>query len=355
MNFTHTEDRRMLADSLQRYLAEQYPIEARNQVAYEAPYHDPSRWSELAELGILSALVDEAHGGFGGKGFDITVVFEELGRALCPEPMLAALMCLRIAQAYDDTDLINAISSGASKAALAVFEPDNSDTLETLTTTARQTDDGWVIDGRKSVVYGGPQADVYLVAARIHDSVGLFVTEQADKQAFAMIDGGGAAELSFTQSPARCLSESAGDVINDSLDTGRLALCAEAVGAMEVLLGLTNEYLTQRQQFGTPIATFQALQHRLVDMAIELEQCRSMTTLAASKLDTEERSRYIAMAKNLIGRGATLVAEEATQLHGGIGMTWEYAGAHYAKRLIMLDHQLGDRYQHLSRLISEAA
>ena len=355
MDFTHTEDRRMLADSLRRYLSEQYDIDTRIKVAYEAPYHAPDKWHEMAELGILSALVSEAHGGFGGAGFDIAVVFEELGRALCPEPMLPALMAIKLLESCNETDLLNEVVAGSKRVALAVYEPENYDTLETLQTTATGEGEDCTLNGRKSVVYGAPGADVLLVAAPTSEGLGLFATTSAEVAGYAMIDGGSAAEVTLTNAPARCLSKDAADQIEAALNAGRLALCAEAVGAMDVLVGMTVEYLMQRQQFGTPIATFQALQHRLVDMAVEIEQCRSIVILAASQLDSEDGARYICMAKNLAGRAAALIAEEATQMHGGIGMTWEYGGSHYTKRLIMLDHQLGDRFAQLQKLVAAQA
>ncbi|MEM7097219.1 MAG: acyl-CoA dehydrogenase [Pseudomonadota bacterium] len=355
MDFTHTEDRRMLADSLRRYFAEQYTIEERNAVAYETPYHNPAKWQELVELGIPAALVTETAGGFGGSGFDICIVFEELGRALCPEPLLSTLMSSNVLTSIKASDLLNKIVNQGHQVALAVFEPDNPDTLSHVNTTATQNGDVWQLNGHKSVIYGGASATEILVAARTESGIGLFCVSASHSHGYATIDGGGAADLVLVDTEATCLSEACEESIEEALNAGRLALCAEAVGAMDVLHEMTVEYLKQRQQFGTIIATFQALQHRLVDMAVEIEQARSITTLAASKLGTDESSQYVSKAKNLIGRAATLVAEEATQLHGGIGMTWEYAGSHYTKRLIMIDHQLGDRFVHINRLLDESA
>lgn len=354
MDFNHTEDRRMLSDSLRRYLNDQYPIEARIEHAYTAPYHMPDKWQEIAELGILAALVPEANGGFGGSGFDVSVVFEELGRGLCVEPILPALLAARVLMQSEDKALLEAVIAGQKKAALAVFEPGNYDDLATLTTKAEASGDGWQLSGEKSVVYGAPQADVLLVAATGPDGLAVFSTETFEVADYAMIDGGGAGDVRLKAAPADLLVADGETALADALDWGRLALCAEAVGAMDTLIDMTVDYLKQRQQFGQPIAMFQALQHRVVDMAIELEQARSITILAASKLGTEDQGRFVAMAKNLVGRAATLVGEESTQLHGGIGMTWEYGGSHYAKRLIMIDRQLGDRYQQLSRLLHAA-
>ena len=340
MDFNHTEDRRMISDSLRRYLADQYDNEFRNKVAYEAPYHDPSKWAELAELGILGALVSEADGGFGGDGFDISVVFEEMGRGLCAEPMLANLMALRLYAAFGKSDRVDAIIAGSERAALAVWETDAFSTLQDIAMTGGDT-----LSGRKTVVYGGNSADHILVVAKTaNGKFGLYEVAAIDAEvlAYAMIDGGGAAEIVLDNTAATLISDDAEAAINAALDAGRLALCAEAVGIMDVLRDTVKDYLMQRQQFGRPIAMFQALQHRLVDFSIEIEQARSIVILASSKLDADDRALQIARAKNLIGRASKLVAEEAIQMHGGIGMTWEYAPSHYAKRLTMLDAQLGD-------------
>jgi len=349
MDFTLTEDRQMLSDTLRRYLSDQYGFEHRNQATAEAPYHSPQTWSELADLGVIGAFVSESQGGFGGAGFDITTVFEELGRGLCTEPMLAALLSGHAAAACGAGDLVEQMIAGNKRAVLAVFEPD-ADDLSLIQTRAQRANGTWRLSGRKSVVYGLPGADLALVAARSDAGLGLFLTDRFETLDYAMIDGGGAGELILEDAPATCLMEEATDLIEAVLDAGRLALCAEAVGVMDVLVGMTVDYLKQRQQFGRPIASFQALQHRVVDMTIEIEQCRSIIILAASTFGDQDGWRYVAMAKNLIGRTAALISEECIQLHGGIGMTWEYPGAHYAKRLSMIDHQLGDRYAHLQRL-----
>ena len=160
------------------------------------------------------------------------------------------------------------------------------------------------------------------------------------------------ADLVMEDIPAECLSTDGRDQIEDALDIGRIALCAEAVGAMSHLIDLTVDYMKQRQQFGRSIASFQALQHRVVDMVVELEQARSITIAAVAAFGTPDQRRKVSMAKNLIGRAGRHISEEAIQLHGGIGMTWEYPGAHYAKRLVMIDHQLGDQYDHALRMIA---
>ena len=351
MDFDQSEDRRMLAETLSRYLSDRYDIAARNAVAYDAPYHSPDRWAEMAELGILHALVDEDHGGMGGHGFDIATVFEELGRALCPEPILPALMGLRLLAAAGAE--LDPVLAGTDQIAVAIGEPEAPWDLDALETLARKSGDGWVLTGRKSVVYGGHVAGRLLVAAQTDAGLGLFEVEARDAEItpYGMIDGGGAAEVFLDATPGRLLIADAAEAIEAALNAGRVALCAEAVGAMDATKDLLLDYLRTRQQFGRPIGSFQALQHRAVDLVTEIEQARSITILAADALDGPEAGRRAAMAKNLIGRAARLVAEEAIQMHGGIAMTWEAAVSHYGKRLVMIDAQLGDTDFHLTRVM----
>lgn len=352
MDFNLTEDRRMLQDSLTRYLGDKYPVDHRNKVAYALPCHDPAKWEELAELGTLFALAPEDAGGFGGTGFDIMVVFEALGRALTPEPMLGAAMASRLMTKVGADQ--EALLSGATKYAVAIGEVEAPYELDQIACTATAKGDGHVLSGRKSAVYGGQAADVILVAAMLDGKPALFEVQASDAQiaGYPMMDGGGAAEVLLDDTPAKLLLADASDALIDALNAGALALCAEAVGAMEVTHATTLDYLRTRKQFGVPIGKFQVLQHRAVDMLTEIEQSRSITIKAAAELDGPDAARFVSMAKNLIGRAARLVAEEAIQMHGGIAMTWEYPISHYAKRLVMLDAQLGDTDYHLSRVMA---
>ena len=352
MDFEKTDDRRMLSDSLDRFLTDTCPAERRNRVAYAAPFHDPEAWAGLAELGILHALVPEDRGGFGGAGFDVFTVFESLGRALCPEPVLPALLALRALMATE-ADL-EPILSGARKSALAVGEPDAPYDLDAIETTASRSGAGWTLTGRKSVVYGAQVADAILVVARDGDALGLYEIEgkAAGRIDYGLIDGGGASDLFLDATPAELVLADAEAAIRTALDWGRLALCAEAVGAMDAAKDMMLDYMRQRTQFGRPIGTFQALQHRAVEMVTEIEQARSLTILAAAKMDDPDRARHVSMAKNLIGRTTQLVAEESVQMQGGIAMTWEYPASHYAKRLTMIDTQLGDADWHLERVMA---
>lgn len=346
MNFAQSDDRRMLSDTLRRYLAEAYGIAHRNDVAYTAPFHDPGKWQELADLGLFHALVPEAQGGMGGHGFDIVTIFEELGRALCPEPVLGQVMA---ASLLDDAE---ALMTGA-RHALAVGETDAPYDLHTIAMTAANGR----LTGRKTVVYGAPCADILLVAARHGEGIGLFQVPASavEISGYAMIDGGPAGEVFFDATPGQLVMADAEDALQTALDRGALALCAEALGAMDVVQAMLVDYLKTRKQFGQPLGAFQALQHRAIDLAIEIEQARSIVILAASADGTAAFPKRAAQAKHLVGKIARQVSEEAIQMHGGIGITWEYPLSHYAKRLVMIDHQLGDSDWHLERLMADLA
>lgn len=342
MNFDMTEDRQMLSETLSRFLAGRYDWETRNRVAYTAPYTDAGLWLELAELGIPGALVPEEQGGFGGTGFDISVVFEALGRALCPEPFLPTLLASRVLGAVgkDQTGLVD----GSIRYAVGISEIDAPYDLGGMITCARANGAGFSLSGRKTAVYGAQVADRILIAALLGGKPAVFEVDPhaAGITPYGMIDGGGAAEVLMDETPAVLLARDAGALLNSVIRAGRLALCAEAVGAMQFAYELLLDYLKTRRQFGVAIGSFQALQHRTVDLLTEIEQARSITIAAADALDGPDGDLKAVMAKNLIGRAARLVAEETIQMSGGIGMTWEYAGSHYSKRLVMIDHQLGD-------------
>lgn len=373
MNFEHTEDRRMLADSLNRFVSEQYAIEARNQVAYGAEGHSPQLYGQFAEIGAIGALFPESAGGFGGAGFDISVVFECLGRGLVAEPLLGALVvgqALVLAGSDAQRQQLEGIIAGATIAALAHDEPGSHYELNNVSTAARRDGDGWVIDGAKGVVAFGEKADLLLVSARTAggrfdaEGISLFLVPGdaagIHKRGYNRIEGGRAAELRFEQvrvgADALLSAEGLGHGILERIaGYGVLALAAEAVGAMDVAKDQTLEYLRTRKQFGVAIGTFQALQHRMADVLLEVEQARSAVINAAAAIDGDDslaRAKALAAAKYSIGRIGTLVAEESIQMHGGIGMTWELPLAHYAKRLVMIDHQFGDEDHHLARFIA---
>jgi len=375
MNFVHTEDRRMLADTLNRFVAEQYGIEHRNQIAYGDEGHSPALYAQFAELGAIGALFPEAAGGFGGSGFDISVVFEALGRGLVAEPLLGALVvgqALIAAGTDAQKQRLEGIVAGGTIAALAHDEPGSHYELANVSATATKSASGWTLNGAKSVVAFGDQADLLLVSARTSGNafdasgISLFlVNGQAAgiaRRGYGRIDGGRAAELTFTDvqvgADALLGQEGQGHAVLEHIQGyALLALAGEALGAMDVAKQSTLEYLQTRKQFGVVIGTFQALQHRMADLLLEVEQMRSAVINAADAIDNAQgvaRQKALSAAKYTAGYVGTLVAEESIQLHGGIGMTWELPLSHYAKRLVLIDHQFGDEDHHLGRFMALA-
>lgn len=353
MNFDLTEERQMLQDTLRRYLRDKYTTEVRNTILASDFGMSAEIWSELAELGVLGALFTEEQGGFGGAGFDISVVFEELGRAGVVEPVMEAMIAGRLlAKAGHD---VESVIAGTQHLALAHSEADGRYDLDRVTATF----ESGKLSGRKGMVLNAEAADGIVVSA-MDGSLGLYLVSAnapgVEIQGYPLLAGGRAAEVTFENAPAQSLGLGLSD-LEDAQAIGIVAQCAETLGAMEMATNLTKEYLVTRKQFGRPIGTFQALQHRMADVLIELEQARSAVINAAGSLHEEPRTRDLAMSagKNLLGRAGRLVAEEAIQMHGGIAMTQEYELAHIAKRIIMADHRFGDVDYHLERFIALSA
>lgn len=365
MDFTHPEDRQMLADTLARYLQQRYPIDVRHAISGSDEGWSAEHWAALAELGIPAALFDEAAGGFGGTGFDIGAVFEQLGRALVVEPFLGLAMAGRaLVQATGQEALIGEAIAGAAVLAFAHEEPQSRYDLAGIEMHAERVGEDWTLTGSKSVVPQPEAATHIVVSARTSGSAGdeagiaLFLVEPGAPgvtiRGYPLIDGGRGGELTLDATPATLIAENGFALVEEAVAAGIVALAWEAVGVMDVLKAATLDYLRTRKQFGVPIGKFQALQHRMATVALEIEQARSAAINAAAALDgpRQERERAASAAKMTIGRVGTIVAEEAIQLHGGIGMTWELPLSHYAKRLTMIDHQLGDEDHHLARYVA---
>ena len=373
MNFQHTEDRRMLADSLNRFLFEKNSIERRHTSADGTFGYSKEVYAGLAELGTIGALFPEDAGGFGGAGFDVSVVFECLGRNLAVEPLLGALVvgqALIAAGTDAQRAQLETIVAGSTVAALAHDEPGSHYELSHVAMTATQTATGWVLNGAKAVVPMGDSADLLLVSARTAgqpmdaDGISLFLVPGnaagLTRRGNGRIDGGRTAELTFANvavgADALLGTEGQGLAVLERISGyALLALAAESLGAMDVAKDQTLEYLRTRKQFGVPIGSFQALQHRMADLLLEVEQARSAVINAAAAVDDADRivrEKALSAAKVSVGRIGTLVAEESIQMHGGIGMTWELPLSHYAKRLVMIDHQFGDEDHHLARFIA---
>lgn len=379
MNFDLTEERQMLQDSLRRFLRD-------NQAALQASTRlgdggselgfDPEIYAKLAELGVIGALFSEEDGGFGGAGFDLTTVFEELGRAGAVEPLLdsAILGGGLIAALGDDAQksLVEEVIAGTVQLALAHGEPTSRYDLAQVETTASEAGEEIVLRGRKAVVVNAEAADHLLVSAREaggagdEEGISLFLmprnTPGVSLRGYPLMAGGRAAEVDLDdvklpQSARLGAKGGAFPAIKRAVMRAEVALAAETLGAMETATTLTRDYLLTRQQFGRPIGSFQALQHRMATLLIELEQARSAVINAAGHLeaDAQEQALQVAAARDLIGRAGRLVAEESIQLHGGIAMTEEYELGHIAKRIVMADHRFGDTDTQLERFIDHSA
>ena len=359
MDFSLGEDRQMLADSLRRFLADKLPFSDRKTAAFEGAGWSRAVWNQLAELGAIGAWFDEAAGGFGGSPFDVGVVFGELGRAIATGPFLAALMAGHVLAAAGRTDDLAALIDGLAVIGYAEEEAETWFDPAAITTTATKTAGGWVLNGAKTVVACAGTCDRLLVVARSGARLSTFLVDAGAAgmtiRDYLLVDGGSAGDVHFADTPATLVGSAggAGPVIEEARALGLVALSWEAVAVMDVLRDQTLDYLRTRKQFGIPIGKFQALQHRMATMALEIEQARSAAINAADRYAGSrlERERAASAAKATIGKAGSLVAEEAIQMHGGIGMTWELAMSHYAKRLVMIGHELGDEDHHLARYI----
>ena len=373
MDFSLTDDRRMLEETVSRFVREQYDHETRMKIAGSEEGFSREKWAQFAELGLIGAFLPEEAGGFGGAGYDISVVMKELGRGIVVEPFLSSAVmgagAIALGGSEAQKELLEEVIGGAKLLAFAHGEPAGRYEYAHVETSATKDGGGWILSGAKAVVPGGDSADLLVVSARVsgdaadEDGLALFLVEASadgvERRGYPTVDGYRAAEitLSNVRVGADAVIGEAGSaypIIEETIARGVLAVCAEAVGVMETARDHTLEYLKQRNQFGQPIGRFQALQHRMVDVCTEIEQANSAVILAAAKLDAPraEREKTLSAAKSLIGRVGRLTAEEAIQMHGGNGMTWEYAVSHYCKRLVMIDHLLGDTDHHMERFIA---
>jgi pimeloyl-CoA dehydrogenase small subunit len=378
MDFDLSDDQRLLADSVTRLLADRYGFEARKGFLKQPAGWSPDMWAQYAELGLLGVPFAEEHGGFGGGPVEVMLVMQELGRALALEPYLATVVlagsAIRLAgSAAQQGALLPAIAEGRLKLAFAHGEREARYDLADVQTTAARDGSGWVLDGAKSLVLHGDSADRLVVSARIKgerddpDGIGLFLVDAAApglaRRGYTLRDETRAAEVSLTRVavPAADVLGEPGSgfaVIERVTEAGIAAMGAEAVGAMEAMQSMTLEYSRTREQFGKAIGTNQVVQHRLAEMLMALEQGRSMAMLATVSIeepDAAERARNISMAKVGYGQAARFVSQQAIQLHGGIGMTEEYAVGHYFRRAMVIEHSFGDTAYHLARLAAQVA
>jgi len=354
VNFDYNEEQQLLADSVRRYLAKSYDFESRRKiVAGEAWSADA--WAQFVEMGLMGLPVGTDHGGFGGGAIDLMGVMEAFGDALVVEPYMPLVLATRLIErggaAAQKSALLPAVVEGRAKLALAHGEQGARYALDAVRVRAA----GNKLSGEKSAVIGAPLADRLVVSARSDAGIGLYLVERGavDVKPYRTLDERLAGDVVLRDTPAEPLGGGLA-ALEDAVDFGTALLCAEAVGAMQFACDTTLEYLKTRKQFGVPIGTFQALQHRMVDMFISLEQARSMACLAASKADAERdarsRARSISAAKVKVADAARHVSQEAVQLHGGMGMSEELKVSHTFRRLTVLAREHGDADHHLARL-----
>jgi alkylation response protein AidB-like acyl-CoA dehydrogenase len=370
VDFRYSEEQLALQDTLQRYIAREYSFEARRGFSRAEPGYSARAWQEMANLGLLALPLPETFGGLNGSGVDVMVVMEQLGRGLMLEPYLSTVvLCGGILRDAADTavqqQLLPKIAAGETKLALAAYEASGRYELAHVSCQAVRAGNEWHLSGHKAVVLDAPSADYFLVSARSAGAVAdphglsLFLVRR-DAPGVALFayptqSGGRAADLELNAVVADALigpPEAALPLIENGIDWALAALCAEALGVIALLNEATLTHLKTRRQFGVPIGTFQALQHRMADMYVAAEQARSMAILAAMQLGARAgaaRRRLLSGAKAYVGRAARFIGQQGVQLHGGMGLVDEFVVGHAFKRLTMIDLTYGDADHHFGR------
>lgn len=373
MDFDLTEEQSILKDSLDRLLADNYAFEGRRRFMASPEGWSAEMWGRYAEMGLMALPFAEDDGGIGGGPVETMIVMEALGKVLALEPYFTTTVLgggfLRLGgNEAQRAELIPQIAEGSKKLAFAQLERGSRYDLNHVETTATKDGGGFVLSGAKGVVLHGDSADTLVVTARTAGGprdaggIGVFLVDAnaagVSRRGYAMQDGQRGAEVTFDKvkvATDAVLGDAEGGLplVERVVDQAIAALSAEAVGVMSAMHALTVDYLKVRKQFGVPIGAFQVLQHKAVDIYVALEQARSITlyaTMMADSDDADERARAMHAAKTEIGRGGRLVGENAIQLHGGVGMTMEYAVGHYLKRATMIDLTFGDSDHHLRAL-----
>ncbi len=372
MDFRYSEEQQALQDTLQRFVSRDYDFEHRRALARSPLGFSAAAWDRYAELGLLALPLPEEFGGLGGNGVDIMAVMETLGQALLLEPYLSTVvLCGGLIRDTASESLkkllLPQIASGKLKIAFAAYEAAGRYDLAHVGCTATQNSGGWTLSGRKAVVLDAPSADYFLVSARVAGQmadahgISLFLLKRDTPGltlfAYPTQSGGKAADVQLNDVavgpgavigvPGRALG-----IVERAVDCAIAALCAEALGIVTALNQATLIHLKTRKQFGVPIGTFQALQHRMAEMVIAAEQIRSMAIIAAVHVDEADgpkRRRAISGAKAYVGQAARFVGQQAVQLHGAMGVVDDVIVSHYFKRLTMIDMSLGDADFHLGR------
>ncbi len=370
MDFNLTDEQRMLREGAERFLQENYTFERRRGTTGLANRCDDATWQSFADLGWLALTIPENAGGLGAGLLEAALLCEAMGRRMVLEPFATtAVLCARlfecVVEAGQRSALLGAIASGELRVALAALEPGRRYDVATPTTLARRSATGFTLTGSKLLVQDGPAAHKFIVPARIDGGAGfgLFVVgadvDGVTQRSYPLIDGRRASdvELAEAQVPASallCSDSAAADRLDEALD--RFAVCqvADALGAMEAAMEQTAEHLRNRKQFGKPLAAFQALQHRVAEMFVEVQETRSALYHALAHIESEPTVRNAAVSSAVVvaSEAGRIVGGLGIQLHGGVGMTDEYQVGHFFKRLLVLEKAWGDVDYHLDRIAS---
>lgn len=374
MDFTFNEEQTMIQDQVEQFIQKEYDWETRQELSNSDLGFGTHNWKTFAELGWLGIAVSEKNGGFGGSSIETMLIMEEFGKGLVVEPFLETVVMSAGILDRHGTDeqknqALNSVINGEMHLALAYAEPQSRFNLSDVVTEAKEEGDNFVINGFKSVVMNGPSANKIIISARTSGTqledkgISLFLVdsdiEGLTKSDYKTVDGRKASDINLENVIVSnsCLigSLNAGfDILDEAIDRSILAISAEAVGAMEILYKTTVEYTKTREQFGTPIGKFQVLQHRMVDMFMEYEQCKSLLYMATMKNEESapDAKKAISGLKYQVGKAGKFVGQQSVQLHGGMGVTDELNVGHYFKRLTTIGTIFGNADFHLKQYTS---
>lgn len=361
MDFDFSDEQEQLRDAVRKWVDKGYTFERRRETERAGGFSREA-FTEMAELGLSGLYVPDTHDGMGMGPVEGMVVMEELGRGIVLEPLAQSLIAGGILNGYAPDDVKSSwlpkIASGEALVVLAYQERAARYKFEVCEAKGVKGAAGWTVSGAKSVVPAGDQADAFLVPATVDGKMALFLVERsasgANTRGYGTQDGSRAAEVTLKDTPATLITLDGLTALEHAIDIGIAATCAEAVGVMDKTMALTAEYLNTRKQFGVVIGSFQALRHRAADMKMQLELARSMSYYASLKLNapSAERRSAMARAKYQLGNSMRFVGQQSVQLHGGIGVTDEYIGSHYFKKLTQLEMTFGDTMHHLGEVSS---
>ena len=371
MNFELTEEQQLVSNSIERFVKENYDLESRVKIAQQAPGFSPDYWKTMSDLGWLALPFSEEQGGLGGDQLDTMVLMEQFGKGLVLEPYLASVILGGGVMKRCATDAqckvwLEGVIDGSKQLALAYAEPESGYEPENVALAGTKTDSGYTLTGTKCMVLHGKTADAFVVSFRtsggVVDQSGITLAlipadrEGLGVQGFPTVDGLQSSELTFDQVAVTADDLLGGvdagfETLNATINDGILAIAAEALGAMEILYKDTVAYTQEREQFGHPLAQFQVLQHRMVEMFMEYEQCKSLLFRATMEVASggDDAQRCVHALKHLIGKAAFFIGENAVQTHGGMGVTEELRLGHYFKRLLVIEAQFGNTDYHLDQ------